>query len=132
MRVMLDTNILISAFIFKSKKINELIYVLSKEHEIVICSYTIEELNELIETKFKVNKRDVKKFLKNFPFYLVESPKMPENKLFEIRDENDYIILHTAIISDVDIFITGDKDFNDVKIKKPKIMNVSEFLDKYR
>ena len=42
MRVMLDTNILISAFIFKSRKMNELIYKLSKEHEIVICSYTID------------------------------------------------------------------------------------------
>ena len=51
MRVMLDTNILISAFIFKSRKMNELIYKLSKEHEIVICSYTIEELKELIDSK---------------------------------------------------------------------------------
>ena len=36
MRVMLDTNILISSFIFKSRKINELINELSKNHEIVI------------------------------------------------------------------------------------------------
>ena len=36
MRVMLDTNILISSFIFKSSKINELINELSKNHEIVI------------------------------------------------------------------------------------------------
>lgn len=39
MRVMLDTNILISAFIFKSKKINELIYKLSKEHKIIRWLY---------------------------------------------------------------------------------------------
>ena len=54
MRVMLDTNILISAFIFKSKKMNGLIYKLSKDHEIVICSYTIEKLQELMKNKFKV------------------------------------------------------------------------------
>ncbi len=52
MKVMLDTNILISAFIFKSNKMNNLIYELSKKHEIVICSYTIEELKELFENKF--------------------------------------------------------------------------------
>ena len=52
-------------------------------------------------------------------------------KLFKIRDENDYIILHTAIIEDVDVFITGDKDFDDVAIDKPKIMNTTEFLEKY-
>ena len=131
MRVMLDTNILISAFVFKSKKMNELIYKLSTEHEIVICSYTIEELKELIDTKFKVTQKDLDEFLKDFPFILVYSPTTVENKLFEIRDKDDYIILHTAIIEDVDVFITGDKDFNDIDIDKPEIMNATEFLEKY-
>ena len=131
MKVMLDTNILISAFVFKSKKMNELIYKLSMEHEIVICSYTIEELKELVDTKFKVSQNDLDEFLKDFPFILVYSPTTVENKLFEIRDKDDYIILHTAIIEDVDIFITGDKDFDNINIDKPEIMNASEFLEKY-
>ena len=131
MKVMLDTNILVSAFVFKSKKMNKLIYKLSTEHEIVICSYTIEELKELVDTKFKVTQKDLDEFLKDFPFILVYSPTTVENKLFEIRDKNDYIILHTAIIEDVDVFITGDKDFNDIDIDKPEIMNVTEFLEKY-
>ena len=128
---MLDTNILVSAFVFKSKKMNELIYKLSTEHEIVICSYTIEELKELIDTKFKVTQKDLDEFLKDFPFILVYSPTTVENKLFEIRDKDDYIILHTAIIEDVDVFITGDKDFSDIDIDKPEIMNTTEFLEKY-
>lgn len=131
MRVMLDTNILISAFVFKSKKMNMLIDKLSKEHEIVICSYTIEELKELMETKFNVRLQELDNFLKNFPFDLVYSPMNVEEKLFKIRDEYDYIILHTAIIEDVDIFITGDKDFDDVDVDKPEIMSVSEFLERY-
>ncbi len=131
MKVMLDTNILVLAFVFKSKKMNELIYKLSIEHEIVICSYTIEELKELVDTKFKVTQKDLDEFLKDFPFILVYSPTTVENKLFEIRDKNDYIILHTAIIENVDVFITGDKDFNDIDIDKPEIMNVTEFLERY-
>lgn len=131
MKIMLDTNILILAFVFKSKKMNELIYKLSKEHEIVICSYTIEELKELVDTKFKVTQKDLDEFLKDFPFILVYSPTIVENKLFKIRDNDDYIILHTAIIEDVDIFITGDKDFDDIDIDKPEIMNATEFLEKY-
>lgn len=51
--------------------------------------------------------------------------------LFDIRDKDDYIILYTAIIEDVDIFITGDKDFDDIDIDKPEIMNATEFLEKY-
>lgn len=131
MRVMLDTNILISAFVFKSQKMNELIYKLSKEHEIVICSYTVEELKALVKAKFKVSMQELDEFLRNFPFDLVYSPMNVENKLFEIRDADDYIILHTAIIENVDVFITGDKDFDDVDIDRPEIMNVSEFLEKY-
>lgn len=131
MKIMLDTNILVSAFVFKSKKMNELIYSLSKEHKIVICSYTIEELKKLVKTKFKVSQKELDEFLKDFPFDLVYSPTSVENKLFDIRDKDDYIILHTAIIEDVDIFITGDKDFDDVEIDKPEIMNTSEFLDKF-
>ena len=131
MRVMLDTNILVSAFVFKSKKMKELIYKLSKEHKIVICSYTIEKLKELIETKFKVNPQYLDEFLKDFPFELVYSPTNIEKKLFKIRDKDDYIILHTAIIEDIDVFITGDKDFNDIDVDKPEIMNTAEFLEKY-
>lgn len=131
MKVMLDTNILVSAFLFKSKVINKLIDKLSKEHKIIICSYTVEELNELIMTKFKVDVKELDEFLTNFPFEMVYSPKKVKEKLFEIRDENDYIILHTAIIKDVDIFITGDKFFFDVNIERPEIITVKDFFEKY-
>lgn len=131
MKVMLDTNILVSAFVFKSQKLNELIYKLSIEHEIIICTYTLEELDELIKTKFNIKPDSLDQFLKEFPFTLVYSPPNIEHRLFNIRDEDDYIILHTAIIEDVDIFITGDKDFDDVNIEHPKIMTVNEFLEKY-
>lgn len=131
MKVMLDTNIIISAFVFKSEKLNGLINKLSKEHTIIICSYVIKELQELIDTKFKVSQYELDEFLNNFSFDLVYSPTNVENKLVEIRDKNDYIILHTAIIEDVDILITGDKDFKGLNIERPEIMTVSEFLEKY-
>ena len=66
MRVMLDTNILISSFIFKSSKINELINELSKNHQIVICSYTIGELKELIGSKFKISQQALDEFLNKY------------------------------------------------------------------
>ena len=92
---------------------------------------TIDESKYLINNKFKVNKKVLDEFLNDFSYDLVCSPQNVEEKLFEIRDKDDYIILHTAIVEDVDIFITGDKDFNDVKINKPKIMSVNEFMKKY-
>lgn len=131
MKVMLDTNILISAFLFKSKIINQLIDGLSKKYEVVICSYTIKELKLLIKTKFKVSNNELLKFLKMFPFTYVKTPFLVKKDLFKIRDEDDYIILYTAIINDIDVFITGDKDFEEVKIDKPLILKPSEFIKKY-
>ncbi len=131
MRIMLDTNILISAFIFKSKKMNELIKVLSNEHKIIIASYCIDEMRDLIKRKFKVSINVLEKFLETFPFELVYSPIEVKKKEFEIRDEEDYIILYTAIIENVDILITGDKDFKEVEIERPEILTATEFFEKY-
>jgi predicted nucleic acid-binding protein len=35
------------------------------------------------------------------------------------------------VISDVDILISGDKDFDDVKLEKPEIITPSEFINTY-
>ena len=66
MRVMLDTNILISAFVFKSKKMNNLIEYLSKSHEIIICSYVVDELKDLVKSKFNVKVEELDNFLNKF------------------------------------------------------------------
>ena len=55
MKIMLDTNILVSAFIFKSKTMNNLINRITSKHELLISSYCINELKELTRKKFKVD-----------------------------------------------------------------------------
>lgn len=57
MKIMLDTNVLISAFVFKSSIINEVIRKISNEHEIVIASYCINELKEVVREKFNIDMR---------------------------------------------------------------------------
>ena len=59
------------------------------------------------------------------------TPNDLEEGLFDIRDIKDYPVLYTAIIEDVDILITGDKDFKDIDIEKPEIMTPTEFLEFY-
>ena len=46
-----------------------------------------------------------------------------------IRDEKDLPILVSAIIGDVDMFITGDKDFHCVDIEKPQIVFTKDFSE---
>jgi predicted nucleic acid-binding protein len=59
------------------------------------------------------------------------SPSEPEPNFFSIRDETDYLILYSAITEDVDLFVTGDSDFDDVEIEKPKIVTPTEYLENY-
>ena len=49
----------------------------------------------------------------------------------KIRDEKDIPVIASAIASDVDILITGDKDFAGLAIERPEILTPSEFLNKY-
>ena len=40
-------------------------------------------------------------------------------------------MLYSAISADVDILITGDKDFSAVEVEKPEILTPSQFNEKY-
>ena len=128
---MIDTNVLISAVIFDSEQLLKVIEKAAEEHTLVLCSYVINELNLVIERKFPKQKSAISRFLSKLSFELVYSPDEIEGeKLFDIRDEKDYIILHTAILEDVDVLVTGDKDFAAVEIERPAIMTPSEFMAK--
>jgi predicted nucleic acid-binding protein len=49
----------------------------------------------------------------------------------KIRDKKDHPILASAIIADVDVFITGDKNFSGLDLERPEIMTISGFEQKY-
>ncbi len=51
--------------------------------------------------------------------------------LFDIRDAKDYPVLYTAIQEDVDILITGDKDFASVNVERPEILTPAQFMAQY-
>jgi putative PIN family toxin of toxin-antitoxin system len=132
MRVMLDTNVLISAIVFRSAIMNGIIKALAVKHKLVLCSYTMEELCEVIEHKFPAARIHIDTFFSSLPFEHFDTPKpIPKHDLFKIRDVDDEPVLYSAIIANVDILITGDKDFLDIDVKHPEIMTPSEFLHKY-
>ena len=132
MRVMLDTNILISALVFRSKQMNEIIRLLAQEHSLVLCSYVIDELHEVVRLKFSDKKYAIEEFLLALPFEFIYTPhELPQHEFFEIRDKDDEKVLYSAILADVDILISGDKDFEEIKIGKPEILKPVEYIRKY-
>ena len=132
MRIMLDTNILISIAIFNSKKLKQMLVDICDKHTLVLSSYVIEELESVVKRKFPSKVNNLARFLYKIPYELNYTPKeIIEDNDIDIRDPKDLPILNSAIVSDVDIFITGDKDFDDVNIEKPDILTATEFLEKY-
>ena len=132
MKIMLDTNILISAGLFPSKKMTYFLEQVTKHNRILLCTYCLEELKFVIIKKFPNKHKNIEMFLQKLPFSLVRTHDSNLKRLnISIRDEADYPVLMPAILADVDILITGDKDFVDIKIKKPEIMSPTEFLERY-
>ena len=131
MRVMIDTSVLISALLFPSQQMNKLIYIITTEHQLVLSSYVVDELLNVTSRKFESKIEAVDLLLSQLPYELVYTPKQPKPGLFEIRDEKDYPVLYSAIIEGVDVFITGDKDFDGVDLEKPEIVSPAGFLEKY-
>jgi len=132
MRVMLDTNIIISILIFNSQNLKKMLVDICNNHQLVLSSYIIDELNEVIKRKFPNGQQELDNFLLKIPCEIEYTPKnIPDIKEIEIRDKKDKPILYSAITANVDILITGDKDFSEIDIDKPEIMKVTEFLDKY-
>ncbi|MCI8308604.1 MAG: putative toxin-antitoxin system toxin component, PIN family [Lachnospiraceae bacterium] len=131
MRIMVDTNVLISLLIFSGNKMNRMMECIFMEHQLVLSSYIVEELKEVVRRKFpdKIGITDTLLAKMNYEF--VYTPDILDKTLFEIRDAKDYPVLYTAILEDVDILVTGDSDFNDVNVEKPEILTSSEFVERY-
>ncbi|MDR1132270.1 MAG: putative toxin-antitoxin system toxin component, PIN family [Oscillospiraceae bacterium] len=125
---MLDTNILVSAFVFQSKQIYTMTDHIVSNHELVLSDYVIDELRHVVMLKFPQKVRELDEFLTTLSFTLVYSPKHIPSGLFEIRDMCDAPILYTAILEGIDVLVTGDKDFDDVDVEKPVIMTVAKFI----
>ncbi|GHV25108.1 hypothetical protein FACS189465_2860 [Clostridia bacterium] len=132
MRVMLDTNILISAGIFAGKRMSELTMRISDEHSLVLSSRIIDELWRVVEFKFLACKPILERFMKCLSYDIAYTPTEIDSEIYpRIRDKSDYPILASAIIADVDVFITGDKDFEGINLERPEIMKISAFAEKY-
>lgn len=128
MRIMLDTNVLLSVLLFPSERMDRMMQCIFDCHRLVLSSFIIDELTYVVERKFPARAKAVDALLAGMSYELVYTPREMDEDLFDIRDPKDYPVLYTAIVEGVDILITGDKDFADVDIDHPEIMTPAEFI----
>lgn len=131
MRILIDTNVLISAALnVDSVPFRAYIKETSYPNHGLICEQNVDELKRIFNKKFSKHLTSLDKFL-SLALVTLELVPVPtdENVLeAQVRDINDRPILRAAIEAKADILITGDKDFLESGLKKPRIMTPAEFL----
>lgn len=130
MRIMLDTNFLISAFAVggKIRKIFNLL--LATNWEIIITEYVDSEFRRVVNKKFSKKAAGI---IANYEKNNFEIYPSTDKVFGTLRDKKDIPILSDAIFHNVDILLTGDRDFLESSIKNPLIVSPAflfEYLNK--
>ena len=95
MRVLVDTNILLSAMWFKGSRVARALLYVANNHELVLCDRNVVEMRDVIKRKAPDVQADAEVFLAELSYELIPSIEKAE-KL--IRDPKDQPILNAAIV----------------------------------
>lgn len=107
MRVLLDTNIIISALLFRSSTPSTVVEIVLQDHRLVLTEWVIGELREVVERKRPDLLPALEAFLSSIDYELAG----PGDTVVAISDPDDQPILDAATASAVDVIVTGDKHF---------------------
>ncbi len=133
MRIMIDTNVIISAALFPNGKAAKTFFkAMMPPYEPIVCDYIVDELHRKFQEKFPEKQTELEAFLFQ-ALSFIEVVKTPEEKIAEenkVRDVKDRPILRAALDAHADLFLTGDKDFLESSITDPRIISVAEFLER--
>lgn len=131
-RVVIDTNVLVSALIYDGKP-RKLVLELLEKHAVIVSREMLAELADVAgRDKFSVTDVQVERFLLS----LVKMARIvPDNIPFKIvlEDPDDDVVLNSAYAGKADYVVTGDIHLLALKqFKKTKIVTVSQMLDALR
>ena len=132
MKVMIDTNIFISAALFPNSRAAQALYkAMIEQYQPVTCDYVVDELHRKFREKFPNKMVEMEAFLFSAlqSIKVVQTPEKIINEESLIRDEKDRPILRAALDAGADLFLTGDKDFLESSVTDPRIVSVSTFLE---
>lgn len=131
MRVMIDTNIFISAALFPNgRAASALLKALTPPYQPLTCDYVVDELHRKFREKFPDRMTELEAFLYSAlaVIHVVSTPNEIIEMENRIRDPKDRPILRAALSSNADLFLTGDKDFLEASVEEPRIISVADFL----
>lgn len=128
-RVVLDTNIVLSALIFSAGRLAWMRQAWQQQHlQPLVCRETVSELLRVLAyPKFKLSNLEQQELLADFLPYadVVELPA-PWPDLPVCRDEKDQVFLVLAHVGKADALITGDADILAMREDFPGLIMTAE------
>ena len=108
MRIVLDTNVLIAAFIARGV-CHHLLEHCVRNHDLVTSQFILDEVQEKLVEKFKYTSEMADEVIKLLRSHMdVVSPASLDSPV--CRDPDDDNILATAVTGNCECLLTGDKD----------------------
>ena len=129
-RVVLDTNILISALLFKGE-LTRMVGLWQRGKMIpIISKETFDELRTVLEyPKFSLSRAEIKSLIEQeiLPFF--EVVNVSKHVKGACRDPGDDKFISCAISANANYIVTGDKDLSDLKkYQSVRIIHASDFI----
>lgn len=126
MRILIDTNVLVSALVFGGKAGALMNLLFESNHELLVSDYVDAEFKAILEMKWKEKAEKVYSLYHALPFvFCGSSPK----QLGTLRDAKDIPVLSDAIFHNADIILSGDKDFIEAELEYPLVVSPSMLYD---
>jgi len=128
LRVVVDTNVLVSAFLTYGKPA-ELIVRLLKDHEVILSNAIVDEFKEVFsDEEFCVKNADVERFLAS-TLRKAKLVKPISHYKVVSQDPDDNAIINTACKGKANYIVTGDRDLLKIRIfKRTEIVSVTEMM----
>ena len=126
MRILIDTNVLISAFVFggRAGKVMEMLF--ARDDTLLVSEYVDREFKEKLESKWHDKSAVIYALYRRLPFTFCESAERQSGNL---RDKKDIPVLSDALLHNADIILTGDRDFLEADLERPQILSPAMLHD---
>lgn len=130
-RVVLDTNCLLSALLFKNGRLAALRQAWqSGVIAPIVCKETVAELIRVLAyPKFHLSKEDIDILLAEIlPFVETHMVKRPTAPVPGLLDPDDAVFVHLTKQSKADMLVSGDAHLLQLKLPDVQILTPAEFL----
>ena len=128
MRVVLDTNIFISALVFPQGRAEKVLHAAADgQFDLLISKPIILEVLDVLARKFERNPEE----LSRVALLLSDLGQVvrPRKKVRILRDDPDNRIIECALAGGAHVIVTGDRAMLDLTpIKKIQVLSLREFL----